>query len=96
MVLSLFLFLGIKKKKVQILISCGKESWRSNIKADGRQQNEISWSGSIYYTVEKSNFFFFFVSSKNYNPLNITESQVGTGIPEFSTYEPHVDLCYIN
>lgn len=40
--------------------------------------------------------FFFFVSSKNYNPLNITESQVGTGIPEFSTYEPHVDLCYIN
>lgn len=44
---------------------------------DGRQRNEISWSGSIYYTVEKSNFFFSFaITSKNCNRLHILESQI--------------------
>lgn len=57
MVLSLLLLLGIKK--IKILISCRKGSWRSNINEDGKQQNEISWSGSIYYTVEKCNFCVF-------------------------------------
>ena len=61
------------------------------MEGEGRWQNETSWSGSISILLKNLIFYLFSlrfaVSSKACNPLSILESQVRTGIMQFSKWE---------